>query len=145
MKATTLLLLGALGFGIYEIEQLKTFSNNFQLIFQGVDLLGVLKYRLNFIVQNVTNATVTINSFAADVTINDNDLGNVSTFTPTTINPNSQQQFSVILQPSLLSLPGTVLSFINNPPSALAFKVIGSMNVDTLVLPVECEKDVNFS
>lgn len=140
MKGTTLILL-ALGAGaVYYFEQLNTASNSLQVVFQGVRINGPFNYTLNLIAQNVSNATLELNSLAADVTVNGNDLGNISNFTPVTIGPNSSTAVNVTLAPSVLSIPGTVQALLQNPTGSFDFKVNGNMNINGLVLPLNVEK-----
>lgn len=144
MKTGTLLVVGAIAFLGYEFLQLNTAGNTLQVVFQGVQVNGPLNYTLNLIVQNVSNATLALNSLAADVTINGNDLGNVSNFTAITIQPNSQTPVNVTLQPSILSIPGTVQALLANPTGSFDFKITGNMNVNSLVLPLNVEKVINI-
>lgn len=142
MKTGTLLLIAAVAFLGYEALQLNTASNTLQVIFNGVQINGPLNYTLNFIALNVSNATVNLNSLAADVTINGNDLGEVTNFTPIVIQPNAQTPINVTLQPSVLSIPGTVQALLNQPTGTFDFKITGNMNVNSLVLPLNLEKTI---
>lgn len=144
MKGSTLLILAVVAFAGYEFLQLGTAANTMQVVFSGVQVNGPLNYTLNLVVQNVSNAAINLNSLAADVTVNGNDLGNVSNFTPVVIQPNAQTPVNVTLAPSLLSIPGTVAALLNTPTGSFDFKVVGNMNVNSLVLPLNVEKTITI-
>lgn len=148
MKTGTLLLLGVAGIGVYELMQLNTAANTFNLVFNGVQPLGLLKYNLQFIVQNVSNATIRLNSLSAEVTVNDYDLGNVSFFPPQPleIGPNSQTPVNLLLQPNILSIAADAVAFFQNNPSQLDFVMNGNMNINGFVMAIpEVEKSISFS
>lgn len=144
MKTGTALTVLALGVAFYYFAQLGTAAATVQIVFSGIQPMGLLKYRLNFIIQNVSNATVDLNSLAADVTINGNDVGNISKFGTTQIGPNSQTTIDADLNVSLLSLPGAIRDLLTNSHGTFDFRVIGNMNINTLVLPVDVEQTINI-
>jgi LEA14-like dessication related protein len=142
MKTGTVLLLGVGAVAAYYFAQLGKAGSTMQIVLSGVQVNSVTDYVITLTFQNVSNATVKINSFTGVVSINDNQVGNVSEFGPVIINPNSQQAINIHFSPSLLSLPGAIRDLLNNSGGELVFNVNGNANVDNLVLPVNVSDTV---
>lgn len=140
MKAVTWILVGILAFVGYEAYELAMGTGTLQFIFQGVNFNGLTNWTVNITVQNVSNATVTINSMTGNVLINGNQLASISSFTPTTVPANGQINIPVTVQPSLLSIPGDVQQLIQTPGSNFDFSVQGNANVSGFILPFTLDK-----
>lgn len=135
MKTGTLVLIGLAGFAAYYFQQLNTVADTVQIVFAGIQPQGLLKYNLLFNVQNVSNASVTINALTANVTVNGNTLGTITDFTKRTVAGTSQETIPLTFDVSLITLPSTVLSLINSGSPNLNFVVTGYANINGFVLP----------
>lgn len=144
MKTTDVLLMAGVGLGVYYFQQLNVAGQTVQFVFSGVQILSVTKLQVQILVQNVSNASVTLKAITADVTINGNELGSASDFNETVIGPTSQQQINLILDLSVLSLPGTILSLINQAGNSFNFSVVGNANINSLVLPFSLNKSITI-
>lgn len=145
MKTSTLLLIGA-GLVAYELFNLGVATGTAQFVFDGVTINSITNFTVSILVQNVSNATVNLNSLAASIDLNGTQIGNASFFpaTPTVILPNSQQDVRLTVNPSLLSLPQAIIDAVNNPGVSLDFNVSGNANVNGLVLPFDLDKTVSI-
>lgn len=132
MKGNTLLFIG-LGVAAVYFFGLGQAGNDLQIIFQGVQFHNVNNIQLQFVVQNVSNTAININSMTGVVTVNDNTLGNISTFTPVSVPANSQAPVNVTLQVSLISLPGALVDLFTNSGGELDFNATGNVNIGGLI------------
>jgi hypothetical protein len=140
MKISTVLLLGVGALAVWEFQQIGTAAATVQFVFSGVQIKSLTNYVLQITVQNISNADCVLNAMSGTITVNDNDLGNVSDFSPVNIRARSQQVVNITLQPSILSLPGAITDIINNSGGQLDFVFEGNANVNGLVLPINVEK-----
>jgi len=146
MKNSTALLLAAGGLALIYGSRVATGVNTVNFVLNGVDLSDITNIKLQFLVQNVSNATGVLNSLSGNITVNGNDLGNISDFNPVTIPPNSQQPINISLRPDLISLPQTIAALIQQNGSGnndLNFEVTGNANVNGIVLPFDLTKTIN--
>lgn len=144
MKTGNLLLLGGAGLIIYYLSQLGVAGKTVQFVFKGVSFLSATKLQIQLMVQNVSNANITLNALTGDVTINGNELGSASTFTPVDIPGASQQQINLILDISILSLPSTIINLINQAGNTLNFQVTGNANINSLVVPFSVQQAITI-
>lgn len=138
MKPITLLLLAGGAGLIWYFTQLGVAGNVVNIVFQGVQIKSLNDFGLQFLVQNVSNAPIIVNSMSANVTLNGNTLGNASYFgSPFSVPANSEQLINIAFKPSLISLPGDISNLLNNGTGgSLEFAATGNMNVNNLVLPI---------
>jgi len=89
-------------------------------------------------VQNPTGGTFTIQSAVGKVYANDNYLGDLSSFTLTTVKPNQQIFFVASLRMSLVGLAQEVYNAISEGLSTVSFtlKFNGTVNVNGVPVPV---------
>jgi LEA14-like dessication related protein len=144
MKLGTVALIATIGAGAIYLSNLGIAANTTTIIFSGVQIKSITDFMLSFMIQNVSNATIQFNSMTGMVSVNGSQLGNISTFQAVTIPGNSQQQVNIEFQPSLLSIPGTVMSFIQSPGSTLDFNIQGNANVNSLVLPFNLDQTITI-
>ena len=146
MKNSTALLLAAGGLALIYGSRVATGVNTVNFVLNGVDLSDITNIKLQFLIQNVSNATGVLNSLSGNITVNGYDLGNISDFNAVTIPPNSQQPVNISLRPDLISLPQTIAALIQDNGSgnnALNFEIIGNANVNGIVLPFNLTKTIN--
>lgn len=86
-------------------------------------------------IQNPTSTSVIIKSFTGNLYLNTFYLGNVSNMTATEIAANSQTTYRVAILINTLSLPGPVLTMLQNY-SGIDVKLDGTINVDNIVVPL---------
>lgn len=142
MKTQSLFLLALAGIGLYWFAQLGTAGNTAQLIFSGVTVNSPTNFTLHFIVQNISNATVKFNGLTGTVAVNGTVIGNISNFTPITIQPVSQQNLNVNFQPNLLGVASEISQLFTTGNQSLDFTINGNYNIDGFVLPFNLENAV---
>jgi LEA14-like dessication related protein len=89
-------------------------------------------------VQNPTGGTFTIQSAVGKVYANENFLGDLSSFTLTTVKPNQQTFFVASLRMSLIGLAQEVYNAISEGLSTVTFnlKFNGTVNVNGVPVPI---------
>ena len=89
-------------------------------------------------VQNPTGGTFTIQSAVGKVYANENYLGDLSSFTLTTVKPNQQTFFVASLRMSLVGLAQEVYNAISQGLSTVTFnlKFNGTVNVNGVPVPI---------
>lgn len=141
MNKTSLLILGGLGLAVWYYGKLAIAGNVINVIFNGVHLKNLNTFTLSFMVQNVSNTIVSVNSMTADVFVNDSNIGNASYFgNPITILGNSQTPINVDFSLSLLGIPGALMDLISNltiGKNDVKFQAKGTMNVNGILLPLD--------
>jgi LEA14-like dessication related protein len=142
MKTGTVLLIGAAALAAYEFQQLGTAAQTVQFQFAGVNATGLTTYNVQLLIQNISNISCTVNAMSGIITMEGNQIGNISDFQPVTIGARAQQIVNVIVNPNLLSLPFAVQQLINNPGGSVDFEVNGNANVNGLILPFDLTKTV---
>lgn len=145
MKILPILAVVGLGLFVWNTAQLGLAAATIQVILQSVDISGLTSYKVTFLVQNVTNATLTVNSMTGTVTVNGNTLGNISTFTQVVVPPNSQMPIVVTINLSVLNLPSDVIAIINNNTGSLLFAATGYVNVSGVPAPIAFNVQENFT
>lgn len=147
MKTGTIALI-AVGAGALYLFNLAQAANVVQVVFAGIDLSNLNNWKLTFMIQNVSNANIIVNSMSGVVNVNGVQVGNISAFPVggLTVSPNSQAPVTVTLQPSLLSLPAAVMSILNNPSgtSQIPINATGAINLGGLVLPFNLSQNVVY-
>lgn len=135
MKPGTMILIGAAGFAAYYFAQLGTVAKTVQVVFNGIQPQGLLTYNLDFKVQNVGNAGVTLNAMTATVFLNGNALGTASDFTKRLIPGTSETNVTVKFDLNLFSLPAEIMQLVQSGSPNLIFEVNGYANVNGFVVP----------
>lgn len=92
-------------------------------------------------VQNTSNQSFTLNSFAGNVFSDNTLVGNVGIFTPQTVPPNSQQVFSIDIRLNPIGIVNDLIKAYQNQNFRKNIKVDAIANVDNLQAPVV----LNFS
>jgi hypothetical protein len=144
MKGTTVLLGAAVLYGIYSISQLGLAANTINVVFQGVNFNSLTSLTANMLVQNITNASVTVNSMTGNLLMNGKQLASISDFTQRVIPPNGQVTVPVNVSLSLLSLPGDIISLTQLSGQTIDFTATGNTNVSGLILPFNLDLPVTF-
>lgn len=138
MKIGTVMLLAALGFAAFYYTGLGVAGNDLLVIFKGFSIDSINTFTITVTLQNVSNATIQLNSLAATVTIDGDTLGNVSYFgNPISVGPNSQVDIPLKLNVSFLSLPGEIKDLMNNLGGNHTIEVKGNFNANNIPLPLD--------
>jgi len=147
MKAGGLILLGLGAYAVYYFSGLAVAAAVLNVVFDDIQFNGVNSLTLYFKLQNVSNSTLIINSLEGDVTINGNDLGNVSFFPgqPLQVLSNSETRIGVNLNIGLLSLPGTIKSLLSKGSGTFDVIMTGHANINNQVVPIDSETNFSFS
>lgn len=121
----------------------KTYRGAANLIFipgniGNIDLAGINPtITVDLIVQNTSNTSFTINSFAGTVTSDGQIIGNVSNFTPVFISANSQTAIPVRLTLFPISLVDHIINAIITRNYKKVLSVDGSLNAEGIQVPLQ--------
>lgn len=132
---TVLLLIGG-GIALWYYAGLARAGELMQVVFKTVTFNNLTSLNIILGIQNVSNTTININSLVGTVTMNGSTIGSISSFTPTSVPGNSEQQLSVQFDLSVLGLPGIISNIINNPSQQYTFAITGNANVNGLPVPI---------
>lgn len=106
------------------------------------NLSPVVRFGLR--VQNTSNQSFTINSFACDVSTNGTSIGNASFFGAQVIPANSQMVLLVDVQLMALGITEEIIRAIETKNFSFPVLVRGTANVDGLVIPVMLNYKAGF-
>jgi len=137
----------AVGAGVlYYFSQLGVAGATVNFVFQGINFKSLSSLGVTIMVQNVSNAPLNLEAVSADISLNGDYIGNASFFpvTPARIGPTSQMPVELIVNLSLLSLPGTVRDLIEHPTSQFTAVVKGNANINNLVIPFSVDQTVSI-
>lgn len=95
----------------------------------------IVQVNVDIEIQNPTSNSFVIKSMSGNLYLNDQYIGNASNFTATQIAGNAATNYRISVQLNTLSMPATVLSFIDNF-SGVTAKIDGTINVDDLAVPI---------
>jgi LEA14-like dessication related protein len=115
-----------------------------EIVFDGISFQSITSYTISIKVQNVSNATLVLNSLTGVVSINGNDLGNVSSFQTVEVAPNSEQVINIKMDLSLLGIPGLIQNVINSVRGTYTFELKGHANVNNLLLPFDLTNEITI-
>lgn len=88
--------------------------------------------------QNPTDEDIAISSLLGDVYVNDSKIGNVSSFTPFTLLPNSETPFTVKARVSVTGILSQLGELLNGVGGAQPkVRISGTVNADGTVIPVD--------
>lgn len=94
---------------------------------------------LGIMVQNPTGQRYQVKSLVANLTANGFNIGNVSSFTPTYIAPNSQSVYLVNVRLSLLGIVTDIINAFNGGGVRHVITFKGFANVDNFVVPINMQ------
>lgn len=97
---------------------------------------------LALIVQNTSNQNIVLRSFAGDVWANDYYIGNVSTFNPIAIAPNSEVLLNLNLRLSLIGIATDIVNSFLKRSAAQELVLDATANADKYQLPVKIKYKV---
>lgn len=142
MKAGDILILGGIGLGVWYLSRLGLASGTASVIFENIEIKSLTHLQLNLRVQNVSNASLTVNSMTGYVTLNDQDFGNVSYFPAggLVIPANGYVLVPVDLQISIMDLPANISAILNSGGTAANVAIDGFINLNGFVLPLAFDK-----
>lgn len=144
MKTLTAVALAAGGFLLYNAWEAANFANTVQVVFAGVDVQNLNSIVVKIVVQNITNASITVNSMSGNLLLNGDQLASISDFTQRTIAPNSQTEIDVTASPSWLDIFANVQQLLSTPGSQLNFTADGNINISNLpMLPFTLDKTIS--
>ncbi len=143
MKTSTWVILGVAGIVLYETYQKSSAANDINVIFSGLSIKNLNDIQVQITVQNVTNASITVNSLVGNLLLNGNQVAAISDFNTQTIIPNGQTTFTVDVSPSWLSIIGDVQTFLSTTGTELNFTAVGNVNIAGLpYLPFNLQQTV---
>lgn len=145
MKLGNAILIAGGLYGLYWITEIGALANTVNILFQGVQFNGLTNLSVVLTVQNITNASVTVNSMTGNLLVNGNQLANLSFFNnPVTVPANGSVNIPIQVSLSLLSLPGTVQQLLSMSGTTLTFNAVGNANVSNLILPFNLSLPVSI-
>lgn len=142
MKAGDILIIGGIGLGVWYLSRLGLATGTASVIFENIEIKSPTHLQLNLRVQNVSNASININSMTGAVTINNQNFGNVSYFPVggLVVPANSEIDVPVDLQISIMDLPANISAILNSGGTAANVAINGYVNLNGFVLPLEFDK-----
>lgn len=145
MKTSTVLF-GAVGlYLIWYISNLGTAVNTITVVFKTVIVNNPLSYTVILTVQNITNATLTVNSMTGQLNLNSEPMANLSDFTKRDVPANGQVDIPVTVNVSLLDLPEAIQNIITNQSNVLNFNVAGNVNLSGLIVPFNLNNTITLT
>ena len=135
--------LGVLAFVIY--SKVRAVTN---LIFSpgtvtGIDLVGGVPFiYFTVFAQNTASTGIQVDSFAGNIWANNQLVGNVSSFQPIYIAPNSQTQIPVTAQLGLFNIVNDIISSFNTGNVQQQIEVRGYVNGTGFQVPVNIKLTV---
>jgi hypothetical protein len=140
MKALTAGILGLGGLLIYSLFRKGKALGNlifFPYSIKNIRFQGATPIlSLGITVQNTSNQSFTLKSIAGELFANNYLIGNLSQFTPLTINPNSEVVMYVDCRLSLLSIVGDIVNAIKTGAWSQNLELECMANVDNLQVPI---------
>ena len=134
----------ALGTGLFLIYSLFRKSNALgNLVFyphslKGIQFDGITPVMtLGLAVQNTSNQSFTLRSIAGELYANSYLIGNIGSFTPQTIYPNSQSVIFINARLSLLGIVSDIINAINANTFNQTLELQSNANIDNLQVPVD--------
>lgn len=127
-------------FGIWYLVRRNAVSN---LLFQpttdiSMSFEGSLPVaRINLLVQNTSNVSLQLNSFAANVYANNTYVGNVSGFTPVMIAANSEGLIPVDVKFNPLGIVQDIIRAFQTKSFAQNIELRGSVNAEGVQVPID--------
>lgn len=125
------------GVGLYALNKIGMFSigstlnfrlGNFGFTSGGIDL--------NLIAQNPQDAGFVVNSVVGNVLLGSTVVGNISSFSPVTIAPNSETPIRLTIRPSLTGALSLLSDVIKGNVAKQPITVSGNVNAGGTVLPL---------
>jgi LEA14-like dessication related protein len=144
MKTSTFLLLGAGAYALYYLGNVGVATNTIQVIFSGVNIKSLTDYVVTMTVQNISNASLTVNAMSGNLLLNGNQVASMSDFTPRVIPAAGQVNIDIEITPNLLDIPSAIQNLIQTPGQNLVFTAVGNVNVSGLVLPFNLDKTITL-
>ncbi len=133
MKFNTLVIVGVAAVVLFNLVNLGVAGNVLQFYIQSVDFTGLTTGRIVLMVQNPSNANITLNSMAGTVSANGTTIGNVSNFQGGVFIPANQQvPVTVFVNVSLTGIFSELYTQLTQPTgqNQIAFVIAGNMNIN---------------
>lgn len=138
MKTGNLLLIGVAVLGLLYVSNLNIAGNTLQYVIESFDFTSLTTWHITIMIQNVSNATINVNSMSGTISVGGTQVGNISEFNGTlVVPPNSQVPIKVTVNPSIIGLSAEIITAIQsqNGQNTLPFVIAGNVNVDGIVVP----------
>lgn len=139
MKLSKLLLIGAVILGLYEVYRLKAagslvfFPGSVSDIgFEGVS--PVITFTL--LAQNTSSVPVMVDSLAGNMFANGTLIGNMSSFTPTTVPGNGQAYIPVKASLMVIGIVNDIVKAFTSKNTTQIIDVEGNVNVQGAQIPL---------
>jgi len=135
MKTGSVLLLGIGGYLVVRyFGNLGVAVNTISFILKKVEIKAINNIVVTLTVQNVSNATLSVNSMAGDIFLNGIELASISDFTQRTVPGNSAIDVPINVRPAYGSLSQQITALLNGKTN-MDFTIQGNANVNGLVFP----------
>lgn len=147
MKTGTAILLGGIALiALVHFGNLGVAANVLQYYIMSVDFTGISTGKIILMVQNPSNATITLNSMAGTISANGSVIGNISNFQGgVEIPANNQTPVTINVALSLTAIVGQLYDILVTPNGAnqVAFVITGNANVDGgIIVPFSVTQNV---
>lgn len=139
MKAKDILIPAGLIIAWFVFAQRKALNllsfliTKIKLSFEGITPI----LNVNLVIQNPSNEKYTINSFVGNLQSGTEIIGNVSSFVPTVILPNSQTTYPLTIRLSLIGVVSDLIALIQQGSGISQTLILnGYLNASGIVAPV---------
>ena len=136
-NSTNSLLLVAAVVAAYYLWTSAGTINSLQFIPKGIAVQGS-GFSLVLGVQNPTNNAINFSSLAASLNVNGSPVGNVSSFTPVTIAPNSETDINLLVLPNAFGIASGIINLAegNEGSGNFSSSLSGTASVNNTALPI---------
>lgn len=136
MKSNTILILALVAVVGYWAYTRYGAASNLLFVPRGINVSGG-GFQVTLGVQNTSNVTLQYNSFAGTLTVNGQNVGNITDFTAQPIIANGESDLVFNITANLLGLASQVLSQVNSGAVGIQSAVItGNANIGGTQYPV---------
>lgn len=143
---TSILLIGGAAVAFYYYQKTRAASlitytiNSVALNFSGVT--PILKIILN--IQNVTGQSITINSMAGFLYVNNQNVGSISNFAETVIAPNSQTAYEITVKMNLIGVVSDLINLITNKAgNQTSIQIVANANIEGVIIPINSKYNIS--
>lgn len=141
MNTATTLAFGAGAFILYSLFRKGMAAGN--LVFRPYNLKGIRLdgitpvMTLGLAIQNTSNQSFTLQSLAGEVYANKYLIGNVGSFKPQTVHPNSETVIYIDCRLSIIGIVTDIINAIRNKTFSHTIELESTANIDNLQVPVD--------
>lgn len=147
MKINPLVIVAAAVVAVIYFGNLGAAGGVLEYYIQAVDFTGITTGSITLVIQNPSNANITLNSMAGTIAANGTTIGNISNFQGgISIPANQQVPVKVFVNISLLGIISDLYSILTQPTgiTSVDFLITGTANINGgILLPFSIAQSIN--